>query len=462
MDEAQNKEYEAAWEQEVKKLMVQSSTASWPLTSFCFAFFIFVEISHRKDEHYIIPFYFLHFGSSIVVLIAHLLRKSGIKYPFVVNAYGTSVLVPIVATIAACLTATENVFTYFYITTLVIVVRGLLYCQKVSTLATIAVFSHSLIFITVALVRPESYFSLPNILSTNIIQLFMIIFALSGTKIRYKLTRDNFMNTLRIQHAYKTIEEKNIDITDSINYARRIQRSLLPQKQFLDQHLGDHCIFYRPKDIVSGDFYWASKLSNGDFVMVVADSTGHGVPGAIMSMLNIASLNESQINSAAMSPAGILDHARRRIIEHLNHHEEQSEAKDGMDAIVISISSDFKKLTWAAANNSLWLVRNGDVQQLKGDKMSVGKDTHTHEMFAEQTLELRKNDLVFMFTDGYTDQFGGPKGKKFMISRFRDLMKEAAGLSPGKINEKLSHHFNEWRGHHEQTDDVLVFAWRVG
>jgi serine phosphatase RsbU (regulator of sigma subunit) len=460
MDKAENKEYEAAWEQEVKRLMVQSSAASWPLTSFCFAFFIFVEISHRKDEHYIIPFYFLHFGSSIAVLIAHLLRKRGVKYPFVVNAYGTSVLVPIVATIAACLTATENVFTYFYITTLVIVVRGLLYCQKVSTVAAMALFSHSLIFITVALVRPESYFSLPNILSTNIIQLFMIIFALSGTKIRYKLTHDNFINTLRIQLAYKTIEEKNIDITDSINYARRIQGSLLPQKQFLKQHLGDHCIFYRPKDIVSGDFYWASKLSNGDFVMVVADSTGHGVPGAIMSMLNMASLNESQINNTTMSPAKILDHARKRIIEHLNH-QEHVEAKDGMDATVISISNDFKKLTWAAANNSLWLIRNGEIRQLKGDKMSVGKDSHTNEMFTEQSFGLLKNDLIFMFTDGYTDQFGGPKGKKFMISRFRELMKEAANLSLEEINEKLNFHFDQWKGQHEQTDDVLVFAWRV-
>jgi serine phosphatase RsbU (regulator of sigma subunit) len=461
MEEVQNKEYEAAWEQEVKRLMVQSSTASWPLTSFCFAFFIFVEISHRKDEHYIIPFCFLHFGSSIIVLIAHLLRKWGVKYPFVVNAYGTSVLVPLVATTAACLTATENVFTYFYITTLVIVVRGLLYCQKVSTVAAMALFSHSLIIITVALVRPESYFSLPNILSTNIIELFMIIFALSGTKIRYKLTHGNFINTLRIQYAYKTIEEKNIDITDSINYARRIQRSLLPKKQFLKQHLGEHCVFYRPKDIVSGDFYWASKLGNGDFVMVVADSTGHGVPGAIMSMLNMASLNESRINNVAMSPARILDHARKRIIEHLNHHEERVEAKDGMDATVISISSDLKKLTWAAANNSLWLVRNGEIQQLKGDKMSVGQDAHTNEMFTEQSLELKKNDLIFMFTDGYTDQFGGPKGKKFMISRFRELMQEAANLSISEINENLNQHFDQWKGEHEQTDDVLVFAWRV-
>lgn len=460
MSSAEDKQIESAWQEEVKRLMVKSSSASWPLTAFCFAFFILVEISHRKDEHYIIPFYFLHFGSSILVLTAHLLRKRGVKYPYMVNAYGTSVLVPIVATISACLSVTENVFTYFYITTLVIVVRGLLYCQTVKTIGIMALFSHLLIFMTVMLVRPEPYFTLPNILSTNIIELFMIMFALSGTKIRYQLTHDNFINTTRIQNAYRTIEEKNTDITDSINYARRIQRSLLPQANFLKEHLGDYCIFYRPKDIVSGDFYWASKLPNGNFAMVIADSTGHGVPGAIMSMLNMASLNESQINDT-LSPAKILDHARKRIIEHLNHHGDREEAKDGMDATVICLDKNFEELTWSAANSSLWLVRQGEVQQLKGDKMSVGKDSRHGEAFTEKKLKLEKNDLILISTDGYSDQFGGHRGKKFMIARFRQLMQEMANSSLEEIQERLASNFDEWKGQHEQTDDVLVFAMRV-
>lgn len=393
-------------------------------------------------------------------MIAHLLRKK-IHYPYIISAFGTSIFVPIITTIAACITVKENVFTYFLMTSVVIVVRGLLYCQKVSTLAIIAVASHITILVVTLIVRNEPYFSMPNILSTNIIQLFLILFALAGTGSRYKLTRDNFLNSLRMVNIHRTIAEKNKDITDSINYARRIQRTLLPQKDFLHSHIGDHFVFYRPKDIVSGDFYWASRLENGDFAIVVGDSTGHGVPGAIMSMLNIASLNEIQNQSSTASPALVLGHARKRIIEHLNNHEHESDSRDGMDAVVVCIDNDFKNLRYAAANNSLWLVRNGEVTQLKGDKMSVGKDGQIKNAFTERSISLQKNDLLFMSTDGFTDQFGGVRGKKFMIKRFRELLKNMTHLPLEEVNQKLAAEFDEWKGQHEQTDDVLVFALRV-
>ncbi len=460
MNKTEEQGYNSHWDAEVRKLMVQSSSASWPLTSFCFAFFIFVEIYHRKEPDYIIPFYYLFFGGSILVMTAHLLRKK-IRYPFIINAYGTSILVPLVTTIAACITVPENVFTYFLLTSFVIVVRGLLYCQKVSTLAFMATASHLAIFTATMVFRKEPYLSLPNIISTNIIQLFMIMFSLSGTSSRYKLQRDNFMNSLKMATAYKTIEEKNKDITDSIKYAKRIQHSLLPKEDFLISTLGEHCIFYRPKDIVSGDFYWTSRMQNGDFTVVVGDSTGHGVPGAIMSMLNISSLNEIQHNSTDVSPAKILDHARHRIIEHLDNYDQFEETRDGMDAIVITIDKDFKKLTSAAANNSTWIVRNGNIIQLKGDKMAVGKDANSDIPFTEQSLPLQKNDLIFMFTDGYTDQFGGGKGKKFMITRFKEMMLALENSSLQEIKTKLAQNFDSWKGEHEQTDDVLVFVLRV-
>lgn len=460
MEITENKSHLAQWDVEMRRLMVKSATASWPLTSICIAAFVFVEIYHRNQPEYIIPFYFLFLGSSALVLTAQLLRKK-IRYPYVINAFGTSILVPIITTIAACMTNSDSVFIYFLMTSVVIVVRGLLYCQKVSTLAIIAFCSHALIFTTVLLVRKEPYLSLPNILSTNIIQFVLVLFSLSGTASRYKLTRDNFMNSLGLANVNKAIAEKNKDITDSINYAKRIQRSLLPQKHFLLSNIGEHCVFYRPKDIVSGDFYWATRLQNGDFAIVVADSTGHGVPGAIMSMLNIASLNEIQNHATITSPAKVLDHARKRIIEHLNNNEHEGETKDGMDAIVVCIDKDFKQLKYAAANNSLWLIRDGEVNHLKGDKMSVGRDPGNKLSFTEQTVPLQKNDLLFMFTDGFTDQFGGEKGKKFMIKRFRELMLKTAHLPLPEMKQKLAHHFDEWKGEHEQTDDVLVFAMRV-
>jgi serine phosphatase RsbU (regulator of sigma subunit) len=460
METPENKLYAERWQDELRSLMVKSATKSWPLTGICIAVFIFVEIYHRSDADYIRPFYIMYMGGSALVLTAHLLRKK-IRYPYVVSAFGTSILVPMICIVAACITVPENVYSYFLMTSVVIVVRGLLYCQKVTTLALIAACTHTTILVTTLIFRDEPYFSLPNILSTNIIQLFLILFSLSGTASRYKLQRDNFMNSLQLANFNRSMAEKNKDITDSINYARRIQRSLLPQNHYLRSNLGEHCIFYRPKDIVSGDFYWASRLQNGDFAVVVGDSTGHGVPGAIMSMLNIASLNEVQNNAFINSPAKVLDHARKRITEHLNNHDHDDGAKDGMDAVVVCIDKDFRHVTYSAANNSLWLIRQGEIQQLKGDKMSVGKDADRTLSFTEKTIPLEKNDLLFMFTDGYTDQFGGERGKKFMIKRFREIMQTMAHLPLEELNQKLTSQFDEWKGAHEQTDDVLVFAMRV-
>lgn len=458
--ENQEKAYHEQWESELRRLMVQSAKTSWPLTAICIAVFIFVEIYHRNEPDYIIPFYLLFGCSSILVLGAHLLRKK-IKYPYIISAFGTSILVPIVTTIAACLTVPDNVFTYFLMASVVIVVRGLLYCQNVKTLAFIALCSHSVLLIATLLFRHEPYFSLPNILSTNIIQLFLILFALAGTGSRYKLTRDNFINSQRLGNVNRIIAEKNKDITDSIAYARRIQHSLLPQQHFLKANIGEHCIFYRPKDIVSGDFYWAKRLGNGDFTIVVGDSTGHGVPGAIMSMLNIACLNEIQDNAFVASPGRVLDHARKRIIEHLDNHEHEVNSRDGMDAVVVCIDKDFNRLKYAGANNSLWLIRDGEINQLRGDKMSVGRHGDTEQSFSEQTVPLQKNDLLVMFTDGFTDQFGGTRGKKYMVRRFREFLKNVSHLPLQEIHRRLSEHFDEWKGEHEQTDDVLVFAMRV-
>lgn len=460
MEKSGNQEHIDQWESELRRLMVQSATTSWPLTSICMAAFIFVEIYYRSQHDYIFPFYILFGGGGALVLMAHLLRKK-VRYPYIINAFGTSILVPLVTTVAACITAPENVFIYFLMTSVVIVVRGLLYCQKVQTLALIAFCTHTTILLTTLFIRKEPYFSLPNILSTNIIQLFLILFSLAGTASRYKLTRDNFLNSLRLATVNRSMAERNKDITDSINYARRIQRSLLPQKQFLHSNIGDHFVFYRPKDIVSGDFYWASRLQNGDFTIVVGDSTGHGVPGAIMSMLNIACLNEIQHNVYIESPAKVLDHARRRIIEHLDNYDHNDEAKDGMDAVVVCIDKDFSKLTYAAANNSLWLVRNGEVSQFRGDKMSVGKDANLRGSFTEYSIPLEKDDMIFLFTDGYTDQFGGERGKKFMIKRFREWMRQHAQMSLNDMQRRLTEEFDQWKGDHEQTDDVLVFAMRV-
>jgi serine phosphatase RsbU (regulator of sigma subunit) len=455
-----NAEYEAGWKQEVKNITVRAAETSWPLTAFCCFFFIFVEIGYRHDHAYFIRFVTLDFTAGFVVLLMHLLRKK-IRYPMGVITYGSSVLVTVVSTIAAILAHPENVFTYFWIVSMITVVRGLLYCQKVATVAAMALVSHLTIVLGTIFLRHDSYLSLPNILSTNIIQMFMVMFALSGANIRYKLTRQNFYNNFTIRSASQMLEGKNRDITDSISYARRIQTSLLASRQLLANHLPEHFIFFQPKDIVSGDFYWASPIGEGKFALVVADSTGHGVPGAIMSMLNISCLNEAVSAKQLGSADSILNHTRTRIMEHMANDGSEEGGKDGMDAVLGCFDFQAAELTVPAPNNPLWLVRGGKLLEFSPDKMPVGKPMGTIRPFSQQKIALQKNDLVLMFTDGFPDQFGGPRGKKFMYRRLKELIIKHAHLSCEQIGEEIRLAFEAWKGNYEQVDDVLVFGVRI-
>ncbi|MDI1356327.1 MAG: SpoIIE family protein phosphatase [bacterium] len=451
---------EKDWQDEIKVLTLKAAETSWPLTAFCCFFFIFVEIQNRGNAEYINPFYIVDFGSCIVVFLAHIFRRK-IKYPTVVTTYGTSALVALVSTISAIMTTRDTVFTYFLIVSIITVVRGLLYCQEVSKVAAMAIFNHLLILAATLAFRPESYFSLPNILSTNIIQLFMILFSLSGANIRYKLTKSNFISSHRIKTASAIIQDKNRDITDSINYAKRIQTSLLATEKLLSRHLPEHFIFFQPKDIVSGDFYWAAPLINNSFAVVVADSTGHGVPGAIMSMLNISCLNETLRDNDFLNPAPALDVTRARIMEHMANDGSKDGGKDGMDAVLACFNFEKKQLRFAAANNPLWLIRKGELIEFKPDKMPVGKPMGQLIPFKEQVIDLRDGDLVVMITDGYADQFGGPNGKKFMHQALKELILNYSHLSMQEISNKLKSNFDHWKGTYEQVDDVLIFGVRT-
>jgi serine phosphatase RsbU (regulator of sigma subunit) len=451
---------ESEWQKEVKQLTVKAAETSWPLTSFCCFFFITVELKNTADADYMQRFYWLDFSSCIVVMLAHLLRN-WIRYPAVITTYGTTVLVTIVSTYAAVYTVPENVFTYFLIVSLITVVRGLLYCQKVTTVAMMALFSHLFIVVCTLFFRHEPYFSLPNIISTNIIEMFMVLFALSGANIRYKLTKSNFVNSHEIKNASQIIEGKNRDITDSINYARRIQTSLLASEKLLKEKLPDHFIFFQPKDIVSGDFYWAAALENRSFAVAVADSTGHGVPGAIMSMLNISCLNEAVNAKNLTQPDDILNYARNRIIDHMSNDGSIEGGKDGMDAVVTCFNFSENKLQLSAANNPLWIIRKNELLEFAPDKMPVGRGTGEMVPFTKQDVTLQPGDLVIMITDGYADQFGGPNGKKFMYKQLKELLTRVHTLPLHEIKEKLKAAFENWMGQHEQVDDVLIFGIRV-
>jgi len=262
------------------------------------------------------------------------------------------------------------------------------------------------------------------------------------------------------------IEEKQKEIIDSINYAQRIQRSLLASKELLDQNLKEYFVLFKPKDIVSGDFYWASKLSNGNFAIVTADSTGHGVPGAIMSMLNIACLNEA-ISNGFTAPNDILFETRLKIIEHLKNDGSESGGKDGMDCSLLCIDNSNKILYAAAANNPVWIIRNStslntsEIIEIKPDKMPVGKHDRDTEPFTLHTIALQKGDTIYTLTDGFPDQFGGEKGKKFMSKNLKEFLKTIVHLPLSEQKATLESSFTKWVGDLEQIDDVSIIGIRI-
>ncbi len=264
-----------------------------------------------------------------------------------------------------------------------------------------------------------------------------------------------------VEKQKELVEEKHKEITDSINYAERIQRSFLATKSLLDENLKDYFVLFQPKDVVSGDFYWATKLQNNQFALVTADSTGHGVPGAIMSILNITCLEKAVQEEKLIEPGDILNHARLNIIDRLKKDGSAEGGKDGMDASLVCFDFANKKLNYAAANNPVWIVRQNEILEFAPDKMPVGKHDRQHVSFTSNQVDLKTGDVVYTLTDGMPDQFGGEKGKKFMYKKLKELLISIASDPMYLQKEKLNKAFFDWKGDLEQVDDVCVIGVRV-
>jgi serine phosphatase RsbU (regulator of sigma subunit) len=258
------------------------------------------------------------------------------------------------------------------------------------------------------------------------------------------------------------VEEKHKEITDSINYAERIQRSFMATKDLLDHKLGEYFVLFKPKDVVSGDFYWAEEAYS-KFYIATADSTGHGVPGAIMSLLNITSLERAIENY--QDPDQILNHTRKTIISRLKRDGSAEGGKDGMDCSLLCFDSTKNVLTVAAAHNPVWIIRtNNKVKELieiKGDKMPVGKHDNDQISFTLHTVQLQKGDVIYTLTDGFPDQFGGDNGKKFMSKRLKELLQSISHLNLSEQKQTLEETFGKWIGNLEQVDDVTVIGIKV-
>ncbi|HWY98283.1 MAG TPA: PP2C family protein-serine/threonine phosphatase [Bacteroidia bacterium] len=280
----------------------------------------------------------------------------------------------------------------------------------------------------------------------------------------YSFKSENLEYSQQIAEQKQAIEEKSKEITDSINYAKRIQDSLLTPYEVIAKYMDRHFLFYHPKDIVSGDFYWMSPISNSEVLFAIGDCTGHGVPGAFVSSVCISKLNEAAAKT--VSPGKILEDVNREI--KINFGQTGNEnIRDGMDIVICHFNIETRKLKYAGANRPLWILKNGNVPaenafvEIKPDKISIGGFTEGSQLFAEHEIQTETGDTLYLFTDGYADQFGGVNGKKMTTKRFREWVMNNNHLPIREMGDKLSGSYTDWKGKHEQIDDVTVLAIRV-
>jgi serine phosphatase RsbU (regulator of sigma subunit) len=257
------------------------------------------------------------------------------------------------------------------------------------------------------------------------------------------------------------LEIQNLEITDSINYARRIQSSILPDLKRLKEHFTEAFVMFYPRDIVSGDFYWFDKLDDDKFVLVCADSTGHGVPGAFMSMIGSTLLQDIVSRQRITKPSEILTMLDKQIFSTLNQNLEVGISNDGMDIIVCEFTLKNRHVRFASAMRPVLIVMGGESYYIKGNRASVGGQTVSEKYFDDQEYYLNEGDSIYMFTDGLPDQFGGPEGKKMKIARLKTFIEDIHTLPVDQQEAAIAKYYMDWKGNYEQVDDILFMGVKV-
>lgn len=282
----------------------------------------------------------------------------------------------------------------------------------------------------------------------------------------------------QIEERTSALKHKEQEITDSIRYALRIQLSIIPTQERVTSLLPGSMVFYKPKDIVSGDFYWVEEMGK-EVLFAAVDCTGHGVPGAMMSVIGLKSLNQAVQDKKLSKPSDILQHLDIAVNDTLRQSSDVNAVKDGMDLALCSINYDTLTLQYAGAFNSACIIRKNiavtyspqssrevfygtDLLEIRSDKLPIGSNTDgIADTFTNHRFHLQKHDLVYVYTDGYADQFGGPKGKKFKYHQLKDVLVSLADVPVEQHFGILEATFKAWQGTHEQVDDVLVIGVRV-
>lgn len=256
------------------------------------------------------------------------------------------------------------------------------------------------------------------------------------------------------------IIKKNKEIMADIRYASRLQQAILPNLDFIAKNTKEYFILHQPKSHVSGDFYWLSNAGEQK-IIAVGDCTGHGLSGALMHMLGSVFLNEIVTKGNFNTASDILNQLRDHIMSSLNQTGESGEAQDGLDIALCIIDCENKKLQYSGANNPLYIIRKKELIEIKGDRMPVGIHINFDKSFTNHIINIESNDKLYMFSDGFADQFGGPKGKKFRYKQFKELLISISDEPMSIQKEILNNTHDNWRGSLEQIDDILVFGIKI-
>jgi serine phosphatase RsbU (regulator of sigma subunit) len=301
-----------------------------------------------------------------------------------------------------------------------------------------------------------------------VVLLIFLVVSVRNSNIRKRINKQLAASHAEINQQKNVIEHKNREITDSILYASRIQQGILPDAEEIRSLLPTSFLFYRPRDIVSGDFYWMKKLNGSNKVgfddlvgVVVADCTGHGVPGAFMSFIGSTILNQTLNNKKVEGPATALNYLNEQLPLTLKSKIKSGQINDGMEAGICVINKTQNKLFFAGANLNLIHIRHKIINEIKGDKHSIGLNIEQQKTFTDNEILLQKGDCVYMFSDGYPDQFGGEKGQKYKYKNLLNFLNENSHLTPEEQFQQLSQNFDNWKGNLEQLDDVLLFGMKI-
>lgn len=424
-----------------------------------FIMLVFSCVNFFQNNYIVLPFSIFYIFLFLLPLLLHYIGY------IIFAKYLFSILLPLIASFMALFTGKDSGNLYFIFCTGLI---PLIFFKNVKAIYTVFTFNMLLFFsVTYMQYNINSIIELPDQVlkqhyAINMLSVFIILFF---TISFYRKSNENYEKEL--MHQKQIIQEKNKEIIDSISYAKRIQQAYLPPEDLFHKIFNDAFVLYKPKDIVSGDFYWFYSPEKKNVFLAVADCTGHGVPGALMSVICCNALNEATVNNKISSPDKILNTTRKIVKTNLKSTSNSSQ-KDGMDISLVFLDytlyeeKQITNLSWSGANNNLWIYRysSKQIEEYKGDKQPIG--FHVNEKpFTPVELKLFKGDIIYLMSDGFADQFGGEKGKKLKYTNLQKLLLSLSDKPMNTLRSELLKSFENWKGDLEQVDDVCILGVRV-